>query len=346
MKRYKVLLIHDVEIASREQTIRWAYAHRTAALQKYAPDDFDVDRCSDKGIRWNKIRQYDLVFSLDYMLAPAYWRNFKKYGWPTRFVTSFNKDSNSRNELYPRTLKSCDWVIINNRDRYLAGGISKRTSCISNGVDCEDWYVTTPIEEREDKLLWCGSTGPAKRKGYHEVIRYLKGYLIDHGFKCDVRPIDTFDFKHVWPTDKQREWYNSGSYYLNLSETEGTPSAALESMACGCIYISVPIGNVLEFGSDGVNYVHCDRRRESVLSALKIARDNKAMLSRNGRDTMDHWSYGRLGQREQYFYALFRSLIDAPSELRSWSYEDFTVEDIHAAGGYIHEVLKKQDAKR
>jgi len=327
-RKYKLLVIYDVHVDSPGGRLYWAYGRRALALQKYSPPDFDVDICCTNEIPWGTIANYDCVFQIEYA-APQY-RRFKKLS-RAPMVVSYNSDARRRQEYWPRAYHESDFLLCNNAEVFEDHNRQPHTCCISNGVDTDIFKPNTPIAEREHLCVFAGSTGPTKMKGWKEVFWPLEKILPEHGFTSDFRPIDDINPDVVMPTESTIYWYNSASYVLIASLSEGTPNAASEGVACGNVLVTLPVGNVLEWGRDRENCVLVqDRTPEAFLEALKYAREHRERLSAAGLKTMqDGWSYGAPGNRADYFFALFRRIInDGVRSVKPFRYDEIKPEEI------------------
>lgn len=275
--------------------------------------------------------QYDLVYLLEYAVASHARRLIDKclpHNRPV-LVISHNSDRHRRGEFWANVVRSADFVIANNRCVFDFFGRPERTCNISNGVDENDFYVTTEIEDREHRIIWCGSTSAKKGKGYPDILQPAVAELTDLGFICDFRPIDDINERVVYPTERQRNWYNSASYVVCASSTEGTPNFLLEAMACGCAAVSTRVGNAIEFGDDGKNVIFFERDSKSFVAAILKAREDRKRLSEEAVKTMRGWSYGEPGRRAEYFYQLFRRLInDGPNSVKPFCHLEITPESI------------------
>ncbi len=142
------------------------------------------------------------------------------------------------------------------------------------------------------------------------------------GFECDFQPVDHVARGKTRTTEEMIEFYNSGSYILCASASEGTPGSSLEGMASGCVLVTTRVGNAMEFGTDGENLIFAERNPQSFLDALIRAREDRERLSANGAELMrEKWSYGDPGERAQWFFALFRRICeDGAASVKPFSY--------------------------
>lgn len=314
-----MLIVFDVEM--------WCYHRRAMCLQKYAPSDLDITITSHAAAPAHNLREYAIVFVIDYACLPGWTHKAREAG--TILVGSFNKDSRSRHKEWEAALRAADLLIVNNEDRYRANGIQPHTVCISNGVDLEAFRPMTPIGERPHKCLWTGGIGPAKLKGHAEVIEHLRGTLEQRGFTHSFRPITAIVPEQVYSQEKMVEWYNGASYWLCASGSEGTPNGLLEAMACGTVPITTVCGNVPELLEHDVNGLIVERDWQKFVAAIEYAREHRERLSAAAIESVQSWGYGPPGNRAAYFYALFRALIErGPKGVKPFSYRDVKPEEI------------------
>lgn len=318
MTQFRIACIYDVHAESPKGRIGWAYWRRCSALQKWAPPDFSVDTFQYADVPWARLGDYHLVYNTEYA-APSR----DKIPKHVPLVISFNSDARRRHGMWPNVQRDATFVCFNNYEAFSFYGKPQRSCCISNGCDIELFRPTVAASARRHRLLWCGSTGPTKGKGYAEVFRPLEEIAAKHGFETDFRPINDIKPEVVYGTEDQVAWYNSGSYILCASLSEGTPGTTLEGMACGCVPVSVPVGNILEMGRDRENCVLVDRTPEAFIRGLEYAREHRARLSAAAVETMRGWSYGPPGHRADYFFQLFRRIItDGPDAIQPFAYNE------------------------
>lgn len=325
---YRVMIIYDVSKvhATTGKEYGWAYWRRANALKRYAPADFHVDTFAYADVPWSHCGFYDLIFNLQYD-SPS--RKRIKGHSPKRevpLVISYNADSRRKTEQWARVRKEADWIICNNLEVFDHWRRAPNTCCISNGVDTEIFRPITPISEREHRVVWTGSSG--KGKGFVEVLTPLVDRLSAEGFGCSFRPINRMEDHVVYETSDQVKWYNTGSYVVCASASEGTPGIITEGVACGCVPVTVPIGNVLEWGKDGENCILVERTVDSFLAGLNRAREKREELSAAGVQLMHgSWSYG--GGRANFYFQLFRRIIaDGTKAIEPFAYSEKAWEEI------------------
>lgn len=325
MKEYRILIVYDVHLDTPKGRLVWAFARRAQALKKYAPNDFDVTIAPFKDAPWSHCNSFDLVFNLE--MAQPNGRTVKSLR-NVPLVVSWNADSNRRSEMWDNVLSQADLTICNNQDVFDSNGRERGTCCISNGIDSDIWRALIPVGDRPHRVLWAGSSNPRKGKGYVEVLQPLESRLRKLGFETDFRPINDITPATVKTTEEMVEWYNGASYVLCASLSEGTPGIISEGVACGCVAVSCPVGNIREWGIDRENCVLAERTPESFIEALLFARENRKRLSDAGSTLMrDRWSYGAPAHRAAYFFAAFRRLIQG-HVVQPFSCHDKAWEDV------------------
>jgi glycosyltransferase involved in cell wall biosynthesis len=320
VKKLRVCVIYDVHLDTPKGRLEWAYARRASALKKYAPPDFTVNTFQFSEMKWDQAADYDIIFNLEYTAAIR--GRVAHYAPRIPIVYSFNSGSNRKASLWPMVKAEADWIIFNNLEAFDASGRPAGTCCISNGIDSDLWNRYVPIGEREHRAIWTGSPNPAKGKRYREVLLPLVELAKPEGFDVWLRPVSQVRADQVFTTEETACWYNSASYVLMASVSEGTPNYLLEAAACGAVPICTRTGNVLEFGGDGFNCIFAEPTPESFLAALIKARENREEMSEAAATTMrERWSYGEPGERAAWFFQLFRRLIsDGAGKIDPFSY--------------------------
>ena len=319
---HRVLIVYDVP--------GWAYWRRAVALQKNAPDDFEVEIAESRDATRNVrlLADVQLIYNLDYM-TQGYKRLIRQYGLDTKLVISHNRDSKSRLENWKDSYGPSDYLVCNNREVWDYHGHLTATCNISNGWDADIWGCETPITDRPKQVFWTGSENPKKAKGWHNILRPMIPVLQERGYEPLFRGFPTGGNlqEWAWDTDKMRETYNSSFAVICASEHEGTPNFSLEGMACGCCLVTTPVGNVLEFGN-GINAVICERTIESLVEGVEQAWEHREALSLAARETMESWRYDGPDGRAQWYFAMFRKMIAGGPKPTPFSYMDTHWSDV------------------
>lgn len=326
----KILIVYDIDYEGPNGKDGWCYYRRAKTLQKYAPEDLHIDILSQADAKNVMLARgnYDLLFILDYMSASA-WKQ-RANGAKVPMVVSFNKDARSRQQEWETTLTVADFVIVNNQHRWKRNSPNRklRTCCISNGVDLDVFRYDTPISDRPYKSIWSGGTGAKKKKGYSSLLLPIQDVLKHRELPCELRPIYSITPEQVWDEQQMNDWYNSASFALCASETEGSPNSSLEGMACGCIPITTNVGHVPELISHGHNGMICDPTVDSFVECIESACSHREEMSANCLETIKSWSYGPPGNRAQWFYQLFRRITKDVHTINPFCYKDTHWEEI------------------
>lgn len=296
---YRLLIIADVR--------GWAYEKRALALQKYAPDDFEVDITYVHEVP-DDLSVYDVVFNIEYTYTPHIKQRLRNQSAKAVLVNSHNADHQRAHERAQQSWDLADYVIFNNYKAWEHFGKRERTCNISNGVDLEKYRVTTPTSQRPAKAIWLGNAG----KGLHDILEPLRKKCPNIEFEFRVKTGKEWDPETHLPnmdlllTDEQMvEWYNTAKYVLCCSETEGTPNYVLEAMACGCVPITTRVGNMLEFKNQAA-CVYCNRSVEAFAMALDNVPGSRIARERLGKLEIQNWHWK---DRSVLFYDLFRRLV-------------------------------------
>lgn len=316
MAKYQIGIIYDVP--------GWAYERRADALKKYAPPEFDVMTVALRGLRvrdFVRSNDFDLLFLLDYAAASVLLDITKGRRLP--LVVSYNSGPARRRGWLRELCKQVDYVICNNVEQFEARPPGCNNCCaISNGVDTEIFYrMGSPTREwYRSRCLWYGLEAKSW-KGWEEVIRPLQRLARDIDFQCDFRLVKTRN--DMLDSGSMTSWYNSGAYILSASADghEATPNSILEGMACGCVAVSTPSGNISEFGIDRENCVLVHNRTpEAFMDAIRYARHHQTRLSEAGQGMIrEQWAYR---VRAEYFFGAFKAVIDAwPERAGPWQYD-------------------------
>jgi glycosyltransferase involved in cell wall biosynthesis len=301
-----VRIVYDVD--------GWAYAHRAAALRKYAPPDFQVSAApfkrSDGTVDVDAAigdTPMDLLFTMTNLPGPAGLLNdaARRRGWTPRLVGGWNAGWPSQIELFPERYQQADLLIINNLIAWDRLGRLPRTVCCPNGVDLDLFRVTNPIEDRRPRVLWVGSEFQRALKGYDDYVVPLQQRLTSMGIASDFHLVDSFR-NHKRSLQEMADWYNTGTVLVCASETEGTPNPALEAAACGCVPVSTPVGNLIELIRNGENGYLVERSVDGLLAGVVAAIECYPRLAATLLNDIREWGWHA---RSQVYYDLFRRVL-------------------------------------
>ena len=298
MKKYTIRLLYDVE--------GWAYYWRCLALQKYAPQDFDVTIGSNYGALL-QAKKHDLILQCAY----SYAKDVKKFisvklNYKPLLVSSFNVGWGYANTWLDLAIRDSDYVIINNYEMWNKYGKHPKTINISNGVDLDTFKIEIPVDRREHKVLWVGSIIHRKVKNYDSILCPLSNLLHRDKIKFEFRLTNSVG-KNRLTHEQMCKWYNTGTIYAISSRNEGTPNPGLESSACGCIPVSTKVGNMPELIHDGQNGYLCETSVDSLYSGIKKAIKNYEELQTNMSSVIQTWGWK---ERSKQYYEYFRNAIE------------------------------------
>lgn len=303
----------------------WCFARRADALQRYAPDDFDVTvtHYGGRDVATLPYALYDLIFLLAPNKAAEVRETLARLQIDVPLVVSYNSGVGRSGYRLQEALLAADWVVVNNYAAWACGArsVHRYNACnISNGVDLSTFRPTVPIAKRPPRVLWVASESKARDehdvKGYQLILRPLERVLPTRGIETDFRAVDG---GYPLSARQMNGWYNSGSVVVCASSSEGTPNIALEGAAAGCVVVTSPVGNMPELISSGCNgvIVH-DRQTIPFFEAIQHAIRERVRLSEAVLWSIRTWDWK---QRAPYFYSLFRAVIErGAASIRPYSY--------------------------
>jgi glycosyltransferase involved in cell wall biosynthesis len=301
---YKIRLNYDVP--------HWAYYRRCKAIQRNAPDDFDVDIGAWHGMANRDVwlKKYDLILQLvpDHQNLRTFLNRMGHRD--TVIVGGLNVGWGHHVERLRMCSTGVSHIVVNNRDCYERLERPENLTWISNGVDFRQFHITTPIEDRKPRVLWTGSHYHCHRtniKGYREVLVPLRRMLDDAGIDFSFRKVQSELPHKCHSADNMAQWYNTGTIYLCASSSEGTPNPALEAAASGCTVVTTKVGNMLELIVDDVNGYFCERSPDAFFNTIQKAIANYQRLAANMQADILDWDWDL---RAIQYYDLFRRLIN------------------------------------
>ena len=302
----------------------WAFERRARALQRYAPADFnvDIDYMGDAGAL-SGISEYDIIFNIEYGMTRRVRQALRSCQSKAPLVNSHNADHRRAKDQFDDSREMADYIIFNNRQTYEYYGSLPGTCNISNGVELHDWGADASPGEREDKALWTGGDKPGK--GCSDFMVPLSKIMGDCEF--DLRPIGrdgwtgperAVNTEVIWPTDRMRDWYNTGKIILCCSDSDATPNYVLEGMACGLVPVTTRVGNAMEFGEGGKNCCFFEKNFSDAQKAIRHAIENYEEMSKAALEAISSWGWET---RSQLFYEVFRSVLNG-NPPAPFSYKD------------------------
>lgn len=282
----------------------WAYHRRAQALQKYAPDDFEVTTGPDYGRAFRQ-KEHHLVLQLCYPYVEQIRKHIKKGGYKMRLAAGFNVAWEARDGWFKRCRQYANHVIINSQMCWEKAGRPEDTSWISNGVDREVFKLDVLTQQRKPRVLWVGSSFHRRNKGFDTILQPMKLELRKRGIDCDFRLTNSHG-RHRMSPAQMNEYYNTGTIYVCASKHEGTPNPALEAASAGCVLVSTAVGNMPELIEHGVNGELVPRDLNPILRAIVRCQDRYEQMSAAMQTAIAPWHWK---VRAQQYYDLFRRLI-------------------------------------
>ena len=285
----------------------WAYHQRALALEKYAPDGWDVTTGWNYGAAF-KETPHDLVLQLCYPCAQQIREHIQRARYNTKVVVGFNVAFEQEGGWFRRAQQFADWIVCNSKMCWEQSGKQDRTSWISNGVDREVFTVEVPIPERTPRVLWVGSEFHRVNKGYDDILPALAAKLhAEHGIESEFLLTNSHSKSRRRPHE-MATWYNTGTIYVCASKREGTPNPALEAASCGCVVVSTPVGNMPELIEDRVNGRLVAREVDALAEAIVASQDNYEPMAWAMQTTIEGWHWKH---RAPQYYELFQQVLDS-----------------------------------
>jgi glycosyltransferase involved in cell wall biosynthesis len=290
----------------------WAHHHRARALLKHAPPDFDVSLApcrTDAGRRDPAdvlgATPVDLLLVLEAARLGTFRALLRARGWPTRLVGAWNSGWPRGLGGFLEACRVADLLIVNNQEYWDRAGRQPRAVLLPNGVDLDVFRVSVPIATRRPRVLWTGSLYHQRLKGYEEFVQPLASDLEARGIPLDVLLVDSQGSDRR-TLEEMASWYNQGTVFLCVSETEGTPNSALEAAACGCALVSTPVGNMPQLIRHRMNGYLVERTRDSILRGVEGALAHHPRLATRMQADIQEWAWSR---RAADYYGVFRELL-------------------------------------
>lgn len=301
----------------------WAFSERANQLRRYAPADMTIETLNydEHSIDAMCFHKYDVVFVLPTNLVGPLRRIWNAAKIPTPLVASHNSGRGRRHWVLLETLMAADYTVVNNytcwANMRAIVDENKFPCCnISNGVDLSTFTPTRPIGDRPHTILWSSSMEKVEPDTASELLDPNKGDVKGYKVVLDPLRIGVESVGNGWSTnyllvqagkgysrDQMTQYYNSGSYLVCASHSEGTPNIALEGAACGCVVVTTPVGNMPELITDGIEGLFCRRNVSDMWAKLQTARQRREEISRHMLKAIQTWDWKI---RSQWFYSLFR----------------------------------------
>jgi glycosyltransferase involved in cell wall biosynthesis len=208
----------------------------------------------------------------------------------------------------------CKKIICLGKDEY--NYYKKFGECviIPNGIDLKIFKRIPKIKRDRKKLLFLGRL--TEQKGILnlvEAMKHLKDYeliIIGKGtLETAIKNIMPKNCKLLGFVKDPIYYYNKCSLFILPSEFEGLPIAMLEAMACGCIPVTTPVGDIPDVIQDGENgfLLKNNLPNTIVKKILEIKRLKLNRISRNARKTIEErYDWNKLINK---FLDTYRSII-------------------------------------
>lgn len=300
----------------------WCFARRAQAIQRYAPDNWDVtiEFSARQSLSELPYESADLVFFMLPHKAQEVCQIFQLAGIDVPLVIAHNSGIDRKGYGLEKVLLAADYVIINSYAtwQHHKFGVKNYRACnISNGVDTKVFQNRIPWQERSPKALWIGSDSKAEDKddvkGWERTLRPLSMILEnnkDYGLDPDFRIVQP---ERSLSESEMVDYYNSGQVLLCASKSEGTPNIALEAAACGTTVVTTRVGNMPELIRHRRNGFLVTARagiHAGLLEFLEEIEESKPLwkvAAENMAPIIAQWDWSF---RVPYYFALFNAILE------------------------------------
>lgn len=242
-----VLLVPDV--------MGWAWWRRCTGIQKFGKGCVTV--ICERDLAGEKLENYSGHLCCSWPTFPSpdpnrswalvsnegcqYQKNPNSSVYQERMATNW-KNADSAAVMLPRYH---GLITVNASWLPFLTTLNPNAICLRTGVDTDLFHErAVPFADSKTvRIGWCGKRSTASKfspKGYDEVLRPLMHALRNEPGAEFV--INDRDHKTKLSTSEMIAWYNTIDVFLITSCSEGTPSCALEAMACGRPVIGTNVG--------------------------------------------------------------------------------------------------------
>ena len=303
--------------------------HRAHHLQRSMPSDITI-HIRQMFERFNHL-DYDFIFLFEHSMLTD-----------VGALKSVPAEKIILGNSYPRYIPEAREAVsaghaiagcINNYSGWLELKDSARWYCCQNGVDTTLFVPphTPPIART---AAWIGNSQSIANNG----LEIIQEACAKAGYELLV--IDTMDNRpseHPKPQEYVRDtlYYKAG-VLLCASDSEDTPSSALEALACGLPVVTTRVGNMPELIIDGWNGWIVERSVDAFVEALeKHANSELRSMQMNARLSIEiGWSWKEQANK---YANMFRELLseriyglDVPVSISAEKVEDIVRRRLNA----------------
>lgn len=225
-------------------------------------------------------------------------QDFEAWGYSAEYVIETYK------------LKSLRFIVVSSWLRNIIKNYSKNSIyLVPNGIDLDKMYLSVPIENRNPKtvaMLYHQGKHKGSQYGIEALLQLKEIYpeLIVNIFGVYPRPENLPEWFHYTQKashDELREIYNSSSIFLCPTLAEGFGLTGLESMACGCAFVSTDYEAVHEYAVHEENSLLCAIKDSNALylNMERLIKDNelRIRLAENGVNKAQEFSFEQASER-------------------------------------------------
>ena len=291
----------------------WCFEKRAMALEKYAPDHWEVTIRAyrvdpDNGVPRD---EHDVIL----LLSQSHCKSFKKtmdhicIAPHPALVTSYNTGWPRYREYFDYAVQHCDTVIVNNLGSWKQIHHPK-ARYIHSGVDTDIFRIKVPMHERESRVLWCGSILGTNRfranlKGYDQYLLPMARKLEEQGVPCDFMCVDP-NKGDLLDAEEMVDWYNTGTVSVVASEVERAPNVATEASACGCAVVSTRVGCMPELIGDAEVGRIVGRDVDELVDGVLWATEKHPCMALHIPENIASWCWSKVSKE---YFQLFDEVV-------------------------------------
>jgi glycosyltransferase involved in cell wall biosynthesis len=274
----------------------WAWHHRALAIQKWLRHEAVQVHVQQRGTAVDAER-VDFVV----MFGPYH----------VQALAGLRPDQVILGAATPFEVSSLDWALehgmcvaglVNSLAMHRQLRARDRAFLCQNGVDTAVFYPSAAVLG-EPVACWVGNGRSQNNKGVEliaDACRKTGAAFLPWDASAGA------GHGRVLPLAEIRDRiYHRSTFYVCMSEFEGTPNPALEALACGLPVISTRVGNMPEVIRDGYNGFIIDRSVQSLTHAIQriLTADISRMRANARESVLMGWTWEQ--QARKYERMLF-----------------------------------------
>lgn len=268
-------------------------------------------------ISYKKIQNSDINIITASPLATSIFEKCKNTNIHFHLIQDYEKWCLNDEELYNVFKLPTKKVVVSKWLYDIVSIYDTTVETVSNGINFDDFYITTPIEDRKMVISMLYHTD--KRKGVDrgiEIIKRLKEELPE--LKCIMfgspkrgeNIPQWVEYHRNVNADELRNIYNQSSVFLSTSYYEGFGLTGLESLACGCALASTDTAGVNEYAIRDFNSLisHPEDSEKLYKNAKILLSDKQLRLKFEKNFATIRCNYNQDSKNKEFYNILKQSI--------------------------------------